>query len=193
MDRTFNEILDALEPDLSERVPKSLRPFLFRERPPSGFTQSLPFFAFGFEYAFQHLVTEAVNRWPHDYLHVPVFFLARHSIELHLKRAISEAANYSTIEADLTGHRLLPLWQQLLNHASLAGLSVDDEYTAYCGKLINHLHEADPDSERFRYPTAKGGQQFKFTRIELDGLIKAHFHITTYCDGIVTTFDGFSN
>jgi hypothetical protein len=140
------------------------------------------FFAYGYEQAFEQLASDGLVHWPNrDYLHMPNFLLARHSIELNLKTTIQEVANRSTLEMDITGHGLLPLWRQLLSHRVSADRSI---YIAHCGRLVEHFHDVDPDGERFRYPANKSGQQFPFTRIALAGLIKcSFFHISTLSDG----------
>jgi hypothetical protein len=114
---------------------------------------------------------------------MPLFLLARHSIELHLKDTIREYAKTDDMPADLGTHNLMWLWNQLGTYMERYGIPADDEWGVYCDKLLNHIHEVDPDGERFRYPTARDGAPFEITRVELEGLVRAHWHITMYCDG----------
>jgi hypothetical protein len=167
-----------------ERIPDRIRRFLFCEQAPSNATQSLAFYAYGYTRAFEQLVDVALQRWPSgDYMRMPLFFLARHSLELHLKEAIRLFSMVD--EVKFSDHRLAKLWTQLLVAIKSNGYETGDEYADYCGKLINHIHEADPSGERFRYPISTSGIEFEYTRVELEGLVRAHFHITNYCEGSI--------
>src|ERR1700674_1845912 len=57
------------------------------------------------------------------------------------------------------------LCSQLLAQVQRTGFPTDDDWTRYCTKLVNHVHEADPDGERFRYPSSKDGAPLIFTRM----------------------------
>jgi hypothetical protein len=57
----------------------------------------------------------------------------------------------------------------------------EEEWGQHCGRLLGHIHEIDPTGEAFRYPHKLDGRKFAYTRVELDGLAKAHRHITMYC------------
>jgi hypothetical protein len=63
--------------------PGKLKKFLFREEAPSDSTQTCSFYAYGYARAFQQLAEAALQRWPGGgHSRMPLFFLARHSIEL---------------------------------------------------------------------------------------------------------------
>jgi len=167
-----------------ERIPGRIRRFLFREQAPSDATQSLAFYAYWYTRAFEEMVSVALQRWPGgDYMRMPLFFLARHSLELHLKEAIRVFSEVDDVK--FSDHGLAKLWTRLLAVINNNGYNTDDEYADYCGKLVNHIHEADPSGERFRYPVTTSGIEFEYTRVELEGLVRAHFHITNYCEGSI--------
>ncbi len=180
MSDVFTDLLELTE---IERVPVKVRKFLHRDEPPS-YAKTWEFFSYGYGWAFDELAKKALETWPsRDYLAMPLFFLARHSIELHLKDTILEYARTDDTPPDLGTHGLIQLWNQLRKYMERYGIPADDEWGVYCGKLLNHVHEVDPDGERFRYPAARDGASFELTRIELEGLVRAHWHITMYCDG----------
>jgi hypothetical protein len=180
---TLMDFASILEPSEISNPPGRLKKFLFRERQPSGMEQTRSFYAYGYARGFERLADEALENWPGSGgMQMPLFFLARHSIELHLKDAIEAYGRYSPLEPELAGHNLACLWNHLQKQIETAGFPTDDDWTRYCNKLIHHIHEIDPDGERFRYPSNVKGVEFEFTRVELEGLKKAHWHVTGYCD-----------
>ena len=62
-------------------------------------------------------------------MRMPLFFLARHSLELHLKETAKVFAMGR--EVDLGGHGLAQLWTQLLRLMNDEGYSTDDEYAEH--------------------------------------------------------------
>jgi hypothetical protein len=162
-----------------------MRPFLHRKKTAVPGEQTLSYYAHGYSVAFETLAREAIELWPRaDYLRLPLFNLCRHSIELALKDAIQVVPLRSAREQIPTGHNLLKLWDQLIECFSEAGFPTDDNWTIYCRKLVKHLHDMDPTGEHFRYPSNNSGVSFKDTQVEYEGLIKAHSHITLYCDAV---------
>jgi hypothetical protein len=179
MTNTFSEILDEVD---SFAVPNRMQKFLIREAPPSDTTQTLAFYAYAYERAFEEMVDHAKANWRGGgYLQFPVFFMARHSIELHLKWAIEEFYGYTGDPSGDHGHHLVRLWQELKRQFALAGMPDEEEWGKHCGRLLEHIHQIDPTGEAFRYPHNLGGVAFQYTRVELEGLAKAHHHITMYC------------
>jgi hypothetical protein len=116
-------------------------------------------------------------------MRMPLFYLCRHAIELRIKYTIVDLAGYSELAPDTLGHNLFVLWNHLLKHTDKVGLPTCDEYTMMCQQFVIALNEADPDGERFRYPTDRKQSAFEYTRVELEGLVNAHFHLAVYCDG----------
>ena len=66
------------------------------------------------------------------------------------------------------------------------GMPADDSWTERCHLQIDHINQFDPKGEHFRYPYDTEGKPFEFTQVELEGLIKAHISISTYCDAVVS-------
>jgi hypothetical protein len=112
----------------------------------------------------------------------PLFYLCRHSVELSIKGAINTYAQTLGVAGMIAGHSLADLWAEFLRLLQKAGFNIDDEWTVYCGKLVSHLDEVDPDGERFRYPSSRRGTPFEFTRVEVRHLAVAHWHIGMMCD-----------
>lgn len=140
------------------------------------------YFAHGYASAFERLIMVAVSVWPRaDYLRLPVFFLARHSAELHLKEVIQDYCAASGRPYDVAGlHSLSALWNRASN---LAQIPPEDEWSAHVGRLIQHMHDFDSDGQRFRYPEDIAGMPFENTRVELERLANAHAQITLWCEG----------
>jgi hypothetical protein len=119
-------------------------------------------------------------------LSIPLFFLARHSIELALKTAILEYAQTDDLAARTDGHDLVALWDQLSRYMSRWGVPAEDDWGMVVAKQIADINEVDPRGDRFRYPTDVKGKIFDLTYIELAGLIQAQKSITTYLDACAT-------
>lgn len=110
---TFQDLLvEAGQAD----VPPSFRPFL-RQASLSEHRTSWGFLAHGYGVAFEELakIVEAAQL-KRDYLRVPLSYLARHSLELHIKEAIREYQKTDPNQADTSGHALMPLWRSLLGY-----------------------------------------------------------------------------
>jgi len=170
-------------------VPVPFRKFLHREQPPADFMQTMGYYAHGYKSAFERMVMIALRLWPNaEYLRMPTFFLARHAAELNLKEVIQtcSAANGALdLAADI--HSLQKLWERAKQHASQAGISVNDDWSDYCGHLIAHLDEMDGNGQRFRYPGNNAGKPFEYTRVEFVELAKAHANITLWCEAMTDT------
>jgi len=85
------------------------------------------------------------------------------------------------------GHNLLDLWNELKRQQfGLAALPGEGElWGRHVEKLINHMHAIDPKGDSFRYPHSISRKLFAYTRVEFEGLVKAHDHITSYCGAFV--------
>lgn len=180
----FSDIIDDVLS--STAIPNRFQRFLIREDPPSADEQRIEYYAYAYMVGFDRLAVEAIKLFPRSsYLCIPVFYLCRHSVELSMKAAITEVERYAT-SFPPEGHNLSNLWRRLLEGIRGAGFPTDDDWTRYCGKLINHLHETDPGGENFRYPCNRDGGVFPYTRVELEALVKAHHHLTGYCDAVIS-------
>jgi hypothetical protein len=116
--------------------------------------------------------------------------LCRHSMELSIKQTIVVYAESAGEAPLIEGHSLAQLWNELLRQIKAAGFEIDDEWTVYYGNLVQHLHDVDPDGERFRYPTSRKGVAFNYTEVDLRGLAVAHWHVGVLCDGAIGMLDG---
>ena len=177
--------------DAPGAVPHKFRKFLHRETSSADFMQTTAYYAYGYTRAFERLVMIALRQWPNaEYLRMPTFFLARHAAELNLKGVVQQfsAANGAP---DLASgqHRLLKLWAKARGHVAQAGWPTDDDWSRYCGKLIQHLDYMDPNGQRFRYPGDNAGKAFDYTRIEFQELARAHAHITLWCEAATDTLN----
>lgn len=86
----MGEFQDLLDDVSAFEIPTKFERFLRREQPPSMSEQTLAFFAYSYEVAFREMAAALKARWRHNgLLQAPLFYVARHSIELHLKWAIS--------------------------------------------------------------------------------------------------------
>lgn len=190
MDNDPIEMLIDQEVSRIDRLPTKLRRFVFRGERAGGFEQSWGYFAHGYNRAFQDLAREALRLWPRaEYLRLPVFFLARHSLELAIKEVIDRLSQAASVRPELAGHKLLDLWTELSRRLSASGAQSDDSWRAYCGQLIKHLHDSDPDGERFRYPQSRSGIPFEYSRVVLEDLVKAQWNVYAYCDAVLSELD----
>jgi len=180
MPDSFTAILDEVE---RWAQPKRFQKFLIRERAPSTDDQSLSFYAFSYGEAFDRLAQNVQERWRGGgFMQLPVFYLARHSIELHLKWAIDEYVKYTgDAPGDLATHNLHKLWNELNRQFKLVDAPEEDDWGKHCGRLLKHMHDIDPTGEAFRYPHNLGGKVFDYTFVEFQGLVDAHRNITGFC------------
>jgi hypothetical protein len=128
-----------------------------------------------------------LDDWPKkNYIVQPMVYLARHSMELYLKWAINEYQNFLGDDAEKADHHnLTKLWNTLVKLLIAAGAPTDNEYTKHCLKLLNHINQTDPDGEQFRYPHKKDGEAFELAKVDLEGLIKAHWHVSRSAEAYV--------
>ena len=122
----------------------------------------------------------------------PLLFVCRQSIELWLKAAISAVEQAKPpVHHKLGGlwSRLGAAWSEHTDHPAWNepnDRSPDSAYAESVMDLIQILGAHDEKGDRFRYPTAKGGNLYPETDVDLDGLYRAHELITGFCDGVLT-------
>jgi len=166
------------------RLPSRVKKFLVRKPERSaGYAGTWEFFIGRYGEAFQ-LLADAALRGSSTGISPPLFFLCRHSMELSIKWAIVEYAQSADEEPAIAGHGLMQLWRELLRQLAKAGFHGPDQWTDYCGKLVQHIHEIDPDGERFRYPMNRAGVSFGYTEGDLRDLAVAQWHIGVFCDAV---------
>jgi hypothetical protein len=121
-------------------IPKRMEKFLLREAPPSPSEQTWDFYAFAYEHGFRMLAEKALERWRGGgFVQLPMFYLARHSIELSLKRVIFEFSEYTGEASPECGHNLLKLWDEMRRQFSLGGMPEMEEWGLHCERLIKHI------------------------------------------------------
>lgn len=172
-----------------EHIPSRVKRFLRQAPDTGGYEQTWEYFVGSYGGAFDLLAESTLPNWQSGQLAPPIFFLCRHSIELSIKSAIVEYASSVGQEPNIGGHSLLQLWSELGRQIQAAGYDFPDEWGEYCGKLVDHLHNVDPDGERFRFPVSRRGAAFRTTEYELRELAVAHWHIGMYCDGCIGMLD----
>jgi hypothetical protein len=184
MSDPFEDFYDEID-NFGSEFSKFIHPREFTERYDGTWT----YFAFTYERAFEQLARKAYDdgiRGMH--LIEPLFFLAHHSMELALKATISEFAQIDEVPPQLTGHRLLDLWDQLYDVMERYGSPPNDHWGIKCRGLVAHIHEIDPEGDRYRYPSNRKGKEYAGTEVDIAGLIKAHGHVTTYLDACRSMF-----
>jgi hypothetical protein len=153
------------------------------------YARTWEYFVGAYGMAFDRLAEIALENWEGGQMTQPLFFLARHSMELSLKDAIVAYANAAGRTPTIEGHSLLRLWNELRKELRDAGWIENDNWQMHCHELINHLHEIDPDGERFRYPANIKGTSFEPSQVDLQELGVAHWHVGMFCDGCVEMLD----
>ena len=151
------------------------------------------FFAFSYQRAFDVLWDAAYACGPPlpiDYY--PLLFVCRQSIELWLKAAISAVEQAKPPGHHKLGDLWLALGEVWTKHTDRPAWSdptdrsPDSAYAESVKGLIQILDAHDEKGDRFRYPTAKGGDAYPSTDVDLDELYRAHQLITGFCDGVLT-------
>ena len=172
-----------------ERMPAQLKPLIQKgaKDDPDQIFMRLSYMAYAYGRAFTEFAEGALDDWPKkNYLVQPMVYLARHSMELYLKWGIQEYQNYFGDYSEKTDHHsLAKLWNTLVKLLGAAGAPTDDEYSKYCLKLLNHINQTDPDGEQFRFPHNKDGEAFELAKVDLEGLVKAHWHVSSYAEASV--------
>jgi hypothetical protein len=174
-----------------EKIPQNLEPVFERAKQgdPDEVTMTMSYMAYAYGRGFTDYAERALDDWPKkDYIIQPMVYLARHSMELSLKWAIEEYEEYLGDYSEETDHHgLIRLWNSLIKLMEKAGAPTDAKFSAHCLRLLNHIHETDPDGEQFRYPHNKAGEKFELTKVDLEELVKAHHLVSTYAEGAVMT------
>lgn len=183
MAETFDELLDLSEFDGHSQVAK----YIHRGSDVNSYAKTWEYVSYSYARAFEELARKAFEMSHRGgNLSSPLFFLARHSVELALKSTLLEYAESDQTPPKLDGHDLVALWDQLEGYMGRWGSPATDDWGRMVRALITDIQDADPRGDRFRYPTDIKGNPFELTHIELEGLIRAHNSITSYLDGCAT-------
>ncbi len=150
---------------------------------------TMSYMAYAYGKGFTEYAERALDDWPKkNYVIQPMVYLARHSMELYLKWAISEYQDYLGDFGEKTDHHgLLKLWNSLIKLMEKAGAPTDTDFSKRCLGLLRYIDETDPNGEQFRYPHSKKGEAFELKKVDLEGLVKAHYLVSEYAEGAVMT------
>jgi hypothetical protein len=183
-----NKVRTLVEAELG-RIPAQLKPFIQKgaKDDPDQIFMKLGYMAYAYGRAFTEFAEDALDDWPKkNYIVQPMVYLARHSMELYLKWTIHEYQEFLGDYSEKTDHHsLAKLWNTLVKLLAAASAPTYDEYSQYCLKLLNHINQIDPDGEQFRYPHNKDGEAFELAKVDLEGLVKAHWHVSSYAEAFV--------
>ncbi|MCQ2005854.1 hypothetical protein [Rhizobium sp. NRK18] len=184
---------DLLSDEITQ-VPKEIQPFVKEKDWPSAdpFAQTWMNYSSIYSHAVDVMAQRVISgHWYDKNLIIPLLYVVRHSIELSLKYAISHVAAYTSLPTNTQGHNLLVLFDHLQKqYMQATGLPTDDEWTAFCRKLIIHIAEFDPGGDRFRYPSNNRGDTFTEADVDMEGLLKAHAHLTGWATATVAVLEG---
>jgi hypothetical protein len=160
--------IDELVRGELDRLPDQLKPFVLPRHEGSAIYLLLEEMAQSYGKSFVKLAGELLDASAHErFLVLPTLFLARHSMELHMKWAIEEFQGlFLLFEYDCAGHDLKEHWTALVRLADDAGIETRI-YSTYVLKLLDYLHRIDPDSFQFRYPHKLIDKEFELTRTDL--------------------------
>ena len=101
----------------------------------------------------------AERRTSLDTVIYPLVFLYRQALELELKLLLPLARRLADAPAkDDHRQELMPMWKELRQHLEVLITDRDDAEHAAMEEFIGQLHEADPRSFAFRYPTNMKGE-----------------------------------
>jgi hypothetical protein len=116
-------------------------------------------FAYSYKAAADELADATLtNRWRRNVLGLPMLFLYRHYVELHLKSLLADAGELlddpQTIPPE---HYISKLWQRVRALILRIGPSDEDAWFARADAIVAELDSLDPNSFAFRYPVNKRG------------------------------------
>jgi hypothetical protein len=121
--KTYDELLDLSEFDGQSMVAK----YIHHGGDVNHYATTWDYVAFTYSLAFDELARKAYQPGHRiSNLSIPLFFLARHSIELALKGTILEYAD----DAKPEGHDLVVLWKQLSAHMEDWGCPATDDWVS---------------------------------------------------------------
>ncbi|MCS0460406.1 MULTISPECIES: hypothetical protein [Rhizobium] len=177
-----------IERQLKDDFPAKLHRFLKPQPNPSAFERTWSYYSFAYEVAFETMARDYCQRYPaQEYLLIPMTNLARHSMELSLKYALTECSFFANRPLKIEGHSLLVLNDRLDKFLIEEGLMEGgDGWNEQTRRVLVHIDNVDKSGEAFRYPADLAGNRFDPLLIDVEGLIAAHHHITTLADATVT-------
>lgn len=186
MNRSFDELIQHPV----SNIPQRLQPFLDTGASWDSLNQTWGNYAHAYERAFEVMARHYLSVYPaSDNLIIPLFYLARHSMELALKEALKECERYSPVPLKIGGHSLLNLFDKLEAYLVDNQFVETDTWSAHCRAVLVHIEDVDPKGETFRYPESMKGEAFDAAEVDIEGLIQAHHHVTLLADCTVTMLE----
>jgi hypothetical protein len=175
---------DALVEEIVQLQP-TLRPFV-RDLSTDLMAGSWDLVSYSFERGFEAL-WDLARVDSSGLLERPLLSLWRQSVELAIKSAILDLSG--EIRGN-PGHNLEKLFQQLLDIRADEGCEDDDDLANNVRSMIAQAQSFDPFADRFRYPADHAGKPYVGVAVDLDELFRAHWVITTWCEGAVIEMRG---
>lgn len=116
-------------------------------------------------------------------------FCYRQSIELFLKKIISDFGGDITAKRAPLTHELSELWGAFVEIVRARGRD-DEDGVAVVGELVLEMHEADRKSDGFRYPTDRKEAPFRFgdRGIDLENIHDVMKGLANFFDAVHTAF-----
>ncbi|MBZ9920179.1 hypothetical protein LB517_24550 [Mesorhizobium sp. BR1-1-12] len=175
----YYDIVDAQV----DMLPNSAQRFLTKRHKPDADNETWNHYNYAYSHGFVALADSVADKVAEkEFFLLPLYMLARHSMELSLKAALVEFPAYTGIPADLEGHRLLNLFNNLCRQVEGIGIPIEHEWTWRTKDILQHIHDYDPNGDRFRYPETKSGQKFADMAITFDQLVRCHGVVTIFAD-----------
>lgn len=175
---------DALVAEIVQ-LQATLRPFV-RDLSNDLMAGSWDLVSYSFERGFEAL-WDLARADSSGLLERPLLSLWRQSVELAIKSAILDLVGEIRGKP---GHDLDKLFQQLLDIRADEGRVDDDDLARNVRSMITQVQAFDPFADRFRYPADRAGRPYVGVAVDLDELFKAHWIITTWCEGAVMEMRG---
>lgn len=186
MNRSYDEIIQYQV----SNIPQRLQPFLDKGTHWDSLSQTWGNYAHAYDRAFEIMASHYLSVHPRsDNLIIPLFYLARHSMELALKEALKECERYSPEPLKIGGHSLLKLFDKLEAYLVDNRFVETDTWSAHCRAVLAHIEATDPNGETFRYPESVKGEVFDAAEVAIEGLIQAHYHVTLLADCTVAMLE----
>jgi hypothetical protein len=182
IDDVIEDAVQASDDAIRSGAVPPLKPFLFVQKGLQ-INNSWGAYAYFYAQAFEQMAEIALKD-RHAKHSGPLLSLARHSIELALKEAVYEFEEATGCAAGNFRHDLKKMWKALLDQMRLASLPRDCEWTKHCEQLVDYIASFDPKGDRFRDPADIGGRDREYIDVDVEGLVKAHWDLTAYCDGV---------
>ena len=137
-----------------------------------------------------------------DPMFLPVLYLYRHYVEASLKGILTHAKVAYELSYEVPmKHQLDELWLLVQTHVGAKRAGVEPAWFDRASELIAELHQVDPDSMSFRYPTDKKGARLLTPgfRVSTKRVTLAMADLATVLEGMagyleaITEFDTFES